>query len=78
MVLSRLERDSDLFAKYGLTIMGVGTNADIEEEIYILLTLEDFVSFRQSTNSPRKIRKFIKSLNLPEETFISDWTKTRL
>ena len=76
--LESLKTDIGLYASHGLTPMGIGTNPHSPEQVYMLLTLEDFVSFRKKINSPRKIRRFATSLNLPEETLILNLARTDL
>jgi hypothetical protein len=76
--LESLKTDLALYAEYGLTPMGVGTNPHNSEQVYMILTLEDFVSFRKRTNSPREFRRIIKKLNLPEDAMMLDWAETTL
>jgi hypothetical protein len=73
--LGSLKKDLSHYVDYGLTPMGIGTNPSNPEQVYMLLTLEDFVAFRKRTNSPRKINRFISSLNLPDETLILNWAR---
>ena len=77
-LLAALVRDINVYASYGLVPMGIGTDPIHTNEVYMLLSLDDFVSFRKQTNSPRKIKRFINSLNLPAATTISNWAKTSL
>lgn len=77
-LLESFKSDLNLYAEYGLTPMGVGTNPHNPEQVYMLLTLEDFVSFRKRTNSPREFRGIIKKLNLPEEAMMLNWAKTTI
>ena len=63
------------YEDYGLTPVGVGTNPENEQEVYMLLTLEDFVSFRKRTNSPGEMRRFISSLKLPKDASILNWAR---
>ena len=76
--LESLKTDLALYAEYGLIPMGIGTNPHNREQVYMLLTLEDFVSFRKRTNSPREIRRIIKKLNLPEKAMMLNWARTTL
>ncbi|RLD20593.1 MAG: hypothetical protein DRI71_10155 [Bacteroidetes bacterium] len=76
--LASLKKDLSHYVDYGLTPMGIGTNPSNPEQVYMLLTLEDFITFRKSTNSPRKINRFISSLNLPDETLILNWARADL
>ena len=74
-LFASLDSEFSNYADYGLTPFGVGTNPENEEEVYMLLTLEDFVSFRKRTNSPREMRRFISSLKLPKESSILNWIR---
>jgi hypothetical protein len=78
---SLLESVSDninLYDGYGLLPMGIGTDPFDPSKVYMLLTLDDFVSFQKKTNSPRKIKRFAKSLGLPEETLILNMAKANI
>lgn len=77
-LIEALKEDVNLYAEYGLLPVGIGTNPHNREQVYMLLTLEDFVSFRKRTNSPREFRRIIKKLNLPEEAMMLNWAKTTL
>lgn len=77
-LLESFKSDLNLYAEYGLTPMGVGTNPHNPEQVYMLLTLEDFVSFRKRTNSPREFKRIIRSLKLPEEAMMLNWAKTTI
>ncbi len=76
--LKDLSRDINIYSGYGLRPVGIGTNPVDSESVYMLLALDDFVSFSKRTNSPRKLKRFINHINLPEETDIAIWTKTNL
>ena len=54
-LVESLKEDFNLYDEYGLKPVGIGTNPYNSEQVYMLLTLEDFVSFRKRTNSPREI-----------------------
>lgn len=77
-LLESFKSDLNLYAEYGLTPMGVGTNPHNPEQVFMLLTLEDFVSFRKRTNSPREFKRIIRSLKLPEEAMMLNWAKTTI
>ena len=77
-LLESLNEDLNLYTEYGLTPMGIGTNPHNSEQVYMILTLEDFVSFRKRTNSTREFRRIINKLKLPEETMMLNWAKTTL
>lgn len=77
-LLESFKSDLNLYAEYGLTPMGVGTNPHNPEQVYMLLTLDDFVSFRKRTNSPREFKRIIRSLKLPEEAMMLNWAKTTI
>lgn len=64
------------FSLSGLTPVGIGTNSNNEHDVYILLTLDDYVGFRKANNAPRKIKSLIARLELPENTLISYWSNT--
>jgi hypothetical protein len=76
--LASLKEDIGLYHNYGLIPLGIGTDLENPEEVYMLLSLHDFVKFRKRTNSPRKIHRFTNSLKLPESTLMSTWTKSKL
>jgi hypothetical protein len=76
--LESLKEDIGLYHSYGLIPVGIGTDFEDPEEVYMLLSLQDFVTFRKRTNSPRKIHGFTNSLKLPESTMMSTWTKSKL
>jgi hypothetical protein len=76
--LISLQEDLDLYTEYGLAPVGVGTNPHNSEQVYMLLSLEDFVSFRKRTNSTREFRRIINKLKLPEDAMMLNWAKTTL
>jgi hypothetical protein len=77
-LLKSMKDDFKLYDEYGLKPIGVGTNPHNSEQVYMLLSLEDFVSFRKRTNSPREFRRIINKLELPEDAMMLNWTKTTL
>jgi len=60
-------------ANYGLTPLGMGSNFDKPENIYILLAVENLEEFRDNNNSPREINNFLNTLNFPKNTGLSFW-----
>jgi hypothetical protein len=64
------------FEEMGITVAGIGTNPDINSEVYILFRQKDFVSFRKELNSPRKIKRFLEAIAVPEDALISYWVRT--
>ena len=74
-LLASVERNITMYDGYGLLPMGIGNDPFNPTKVYMLLTLDDFVSFKKHTNSPRKRKRFARSLNLPEETLILNMTK---
>lgn len=77
-LLGSLNEDLNLYNEYGLKPVGIGTNPHDSEQVYMLLTLEDFVSFRKRTNSPREFRRIINILKLPEDAMMLNWARTTL
>jgi hypothetical protein len=76
--LESLDTNMIHFNKNGLTPMGIGTNPGNASEVYMLLTLKDFVEFRKRNNAPRKLKHLLEELGLPENTVISYWAKHSL
>ena len=77
-LLISLKEDLNHYGEYGLAPVGVGTNPHDREQVFMLLTLEDFVSFRKRTNSPGEFRRIINKLELPEEAMMLNWARTTL
>ena len=77
-LLESVGHNINLYDSYGLLPMGIGTDPFNPSKVYMLLTLDDFVSFQKKTNSPRKIKRFAKSLSLPEETLILNMARAKL
>lgn len=73
--LGFIEQNKPYFDELKIEGAGIGTNPENPEQAYLLFRQEDFVSFRKSMNSPKKINKFLNKLNLPEHTLISYWVR---
>ena len=71
-----VSQNSAFFEKMGITVAGIGTNPDSASEVYILFRQKDFVSFRKELNSPRKIKRFLEVIAVPEDALISYWVRT--
>jgi hypothetical protein len=74
-LLESLSNNINIYDSYGLLPMGIGNDPFNPSKVYMLLTLDDFISFQKQTNSPRKIKRFAKSLGLPEETLILNFAR---
>lgn len=70
-----VQSNDSLFMEYKIEPAGIGTNPEDGEQVYILYRQYDFISFRKSLNSPRKINKFLDKFQMPEHTMISYWVR---
>jgi hypothetical protein len=77
-LLESVRMNINIYDSYGLLPMGIGADTFNPSKVFMLLTLDDFVSFQKKTNSPRKIKRFAKSLGLPEETLILNMARAKL
>lgn len=73
---AKLARYKSFFKEKGIEPAGVGSNPLDKGQVYMLFRMDDFLAFRKSMNSPRKMSKFIDDFDLPGHTLFSYWVKT--